>query len=201
MLIRAAIAIAMALSVIAISDVWASCKKVELPEIIGVAVFKHYRHDGGEVVDVLVNNDVVRHYRTLGARLRSASFKLAGHVRPVGCLGALYLSGKFRVPYSDRQACPRHPVHSICSNCSLTASSRLTRCLVTDDRRACCGYTGPVKAAAHKVKRGRATNQEGSTMRMLPATAMAVALSAAVVSDAQAWCRRVEVPPWVAVPV
>jgi hypothetical protein len=38
-------------------------------------------------------------------------------------------------------------------------------------------------------------------MRMLSATAMAVALSAAVASDAQAWCRRVEVPPWVVVPV
>lgn len=70
MLIRAAIAVAMALSVIVVSDAWASCKKVTVPEIIGIAVFKHYRHDGGEVVDVLINNDVVRYYRTLGSKAR-----------------------------------------------------------------------------------------------------------------------------------
>jgi hypothetical protein len=33
-------------------------------------VFKHYRTDGGEVVDVVVNNDVVRHYRTVGSKAR-----------------------------------------------------------------------------------------------------------------------------------
>ena len=96
MLIRAAIAIAMALGVIAVSDAWASCKKVELPEIIGVAVFKHYRHDGGEVVDVLVNNDVVRHYRTLGSTAKVRKLQI-GRSRQAGWVPRSALS-KRQVP-------------------------------------------------------------------------------------------------------
>lgn len=96
MLTRTAIAIAMALSVIVVSDAWASCKGVELPEIMGVAVFKHYRHDGGEVVDVLINNDVVRYYRTLGskAKIRKLQF---GKSRRAGWVPKSVLS-KRQVP-------------------------------------------------------------------------------------------------------
>jgi hypothetical protein len=68
MLIR--IAIAVALSVIVVSDAWTSCRRVKVPEIIGVAVFKHYVTDGGDVVDVVINNDVVRFYRTLGNKAK-----------------------------------------------------------------------------------------------------------------------------------
>jgi hypothetical protein len=68
MLIRTATTIAVALNVIGASDAGASCRRVEVPDIIGIAVFKHYRHDGGEVVDVLLNNDVVRYHRTVGRK-------------------------------------------------------------------------------------------------------------------------------------
>jgi hypothetical protein len=70
MLIRPVIGVALILSVIAVSDVRASCRRVNVPEIIGVAVFKHYLTDGGEVVDVVINNDVVRYYRTLGSKAK-----------------------------------------------------------------------------------------------------------------------------------
>jgi hypothetical protein len=103
MLIRAAIAVAMALSVIVISDARASCKKITLPEIIGVAVFKHYRHDGGEVVDVLINNDVVRHYRTLGSKAKVRKLQI-GKSRQAGWVPKSVLSKRQVQCVSQRPA-------------------------------------------------------------------------------------------------
>jgi len=83
MLIRIAIAIAVALSVIATSDAWASCRRVKVPEIIGVAVFKHYQTDGGEVVDVVGNRDVVVFYGTLGSKAKVRKLQV-DKIRQVG---------------------------------------------------------------------------------------------------------------------
>jgi hypothetical protein len=76
MLIRIVAAMAVAINAIWASDAWASCRRVVLPEIVGVAVFKHYRHDGGQIVDVVSNNDLVRYYRTVGGKARVRRLQL-----------------------------------------------------------------------------------------------------------------------------
>ena len=81
MLIRLIIAIA--LSIVDFSAAAASCRRVNVPEIIGVAVFKHYVTDGGEVVDVVFNKDVVRYYRTLGSKAKVRKLQV-GKVPRVG---------------------------------------------------------------------------------------------------------------------
>jgi hypothetical protein len=98
MSIQTIIAIAAASVVIWASEAWASCRRVAVPEIIGVAVFKHYRTDGGEVVDIVGNRDVVVLYGTLGSKakvrkLQVDKVRLAGWVprdvlmrRPVPCV-------------------------------------------------------------------------------------------------------------------
>jgi hypothetical protein len=83
MLIRPVIVVAVALNIIATPDARASCRRVQVPEIIGVAVFKHYRADGGEVVDVVINKDVVRHYRTVGGKAKVRKLQV-GKVRQAG---------------------------------------------------------------------------------------------------------------------
>jgi hypothetical protein len=70
MLMRIAVAIAVALNVIWASDVWASCRRVILPEGVGTPVFKHYVTDGGQAVDVVINNDLVRFYRAAGGKAK-----------------------------------------------------------------------------------------------------------------------------------
>jgi hypothetical protein len=91
MLMRIVAAIAVASNVILVSDAWASCRRVMLPEIIGVAVFKHYRHDGGQVVDVVINNDLVRHYRTVGSKAKVRKLQL-GKARGAGWVPRSILS-------------------------------------------------------------------------------------------------------------
>jgi hypothetical protein len=98
MSLRTATAMAVAWSIIVVSDLSASCRRVKVPEIIGVAVFKHYVTDGGEVVDVVINNDVVHLYRTLGSKAKVRKLQVdkvrqAGWVprdillkRPVPCV-------------------------------------------------------------------------------------------------------------------
>jgi hypothetical protein len=96
MSIRIIVATAIVLRVVGASDALASCRNVMLPEIVGVAVFKHYRHDGGEVVDVLSNNDVVRYYRGLGSKAKVRRLVL-GKVRQAGWVPKDILSQQ-RIP-------------------------------------------------------------------------------------------------------
>jgi hypothetical protein len=90
------IALVAVLSIAWASDALASCRHVTLPEIVGVAVFKHYRHDGGEVVDVLSNHDVVRYYRGLGSKVKVRRLVL-GKVRRAGWVPKGILSQQ-RIP-------------------------------------------------------------------------------------------------------
>lgn len=101
-------AIALALSVIGPSDAQASCRRVTLAYGAGVPVFKHYRHDGGQVVDVVIKDDVVRYYRGVGskAKVRKLQFD---KVRQAGWVSRDVLSERkvpcasYR-PASERQA-------------------------------------------------------------------------------------------------
>jgi hypothetical protein len=89
-------AILLALSVIGVSDARASCRRVTLTYGVGVPVFKHYRQDGGQVVDVVIKDDVVRYYRGVGskAKVRKLQFD---KIRQVGWVSRDILS-KWKVP-------------------------------------------------------------------------------------------------------
>jgi hypothetical protein len=108
MFTRIIAAILLALSVIGASDARASCRRVTLTYGVGVPVFKHYRQDGGQVVDVVIKDDVVRYYRGVGskAKVRKLRFDKA---RRVGWVSKDILS-KWKVPCalyqtaSERQA-------------------------------------------------------------------------------------------------
>jgi hypothetical protein len=92
------IAIGVAASIFGVSGACGSCRRVAVPEIVGVAVFKHYHTDGGEVVDIVGNRDVVVLYGRLGSKakvrkLQVGKLRLAGWVprnvllrRPVPCV-------------------------------------------------------------------------------------------------------------------
>jgi hypothetical protein len=102
MLMRLVTVVAVILQVIWASGAAASCRRVTVPEIVGVAVFKHYRHDGGEVVDVVINNDVVLYYRGLGSKAKVRKLQLA-KVRQAGWVPKSVLSQQ-RVPCVSRPA-------------------------------------------------------------------------------------------------
>jgi hypothetical protein len=96
MFTRIIAAIALALGVIGASDAWASCRQVALAYGVGVPVFKHYRQDGGQVVDVVIKDDVVRYYRSLGGKAKVRKLQL-DKVRQVGWVSKDILS-KWKVP-------------------------------------------------------------------------------------------------------
>jgi hypothetical protein len=111
MSVRKVIAISVALSVVWASDGWAACRRVILPEIVGVAVFKHYRHDGGEVVDVISNDDVVRYYMTVGSKAKVRKLQF-GKVRQAGWVPRNILSQQ-RLPCVVRQPAGGQQAHSL----------------------------------------------------------------------------------------
>jgi hypothetical protein len=96
MFIRIIVATAVTLSVVGASDAWALCRRVTLTYGVGVPVFKHYRHDGGQVVDVVSNDDLVRYYRSVGSKAKVRKLQL-DKVRQVGWVSRDVLS-KWKVP-------------------------------------------------------------------------------------------------------